>query len=96
MPFRLHCSVFARSHLSNPSCSCGRGVEGVVEEAAAAEKVIVFSQWTRMLDLVQATLQQERIRFSRLDGTMNVPNREHAIAKFTVRSLTHKQCCTCY
>jgi SNF2 family DNA or RNA helicase len=51
---------------------------------APPEKVIVFSQWTRMLDLVERALRQNRIRFARLDGSMSVPSREGAIRTFTV------------
>ena len=52
-------------------------------------KVIVFSQWTRMLDLIQVALQASNIRFSRLDGTMGVSARGHAVAAFTV-SINHQ------
>ena len=58
-------------------------------QPALPEKVIVFSQWTRMLDLVERTLRQNRIRFARLDGSMSVPSRESAIRTFTVSCL----CC---
>lgn len=32
------------------------------------EKAIAFSQWTRMLDLLEISLKQRGIRFARLDG----------------------------
>lgn len=47
--------------------------------------MLVFSQWRRMLDLIQSALQARHIRFSRLDGTMGVSARARAIAQFTVR-----------
>ncbi len=55
------------------------------EDVEMPAKVIVFSQWRRMLDLIQSALQARHIRFSRLDGTMGVSARAHAIAQFTVR-----------
>lgn len=46
------------------------------------EKVLVFSQWTGMLDLAGAALSRAGIVHRRLDGTMTVPARERAIADF--------------
>jgi len=46
------------------------------------EKVVVFSQWTSMLDLVGAALDSERVRFSRIDGSMNPAQRSAAVAAF--------------
>ncbi|BDA41061.1 Helicase-like transcription factor CHR28 [Coccomyxa sp. Obi] len=53
------------------------------EAVGMPAKVIVFSQWRHMLDLIQSALQARHIRFSRLDGTMGVSARAHAIAQFT-------------
>ena len=60
-----------------------RGISN--EDDGMPAKVIVFSQWTRMLDLIQSALHVSNIRFSRLDGTMGVSARAHAVAHFTVR-----------
>ena len=46
------------------------------------EKVVVFSQWTSMLDLVCAALDGARVRFSRIDGGMNPAQRSAAVAAF--------------
>ncbi|WIA19197.1 hypothetical protein OEZ85_003842 [Tetradesmus obliquus] len=46
------------------------------------EKVIVFSQWTGMLDLLEVPLRKAGLGFRRLDGTMTVAARERAIADF--------------
>ena len=48
------------------------------------EKAIVFSQWPRMLALVEAALRRKGIRFARLDGSMSVTARESAIRTFAV------------
>ena len=49
---------------------------------AAGEKAIVFSQWTRMLDLLEACLKNSSIQYRRLDGTMSVFARDKAVKDF--------------
>ncbi|KDO69943.1 hypothetical protein CISIN_1g001680mg [Citrus sinensis] len=52
-------------------------------------KSIVFSQWTRMLDLVENSLNQHCIQYRRLDGTMSLPARDRAVKDFnTDREIT--------
>lgn len=46
------------------------------------EKAIVFSQWTRMLDLLEARLKSSSIQYRRLDGTMSVLARDKAVKDF--------------
>jgi len=46
------------------------------------EKAIVFSQWTRMLDLLEACLKKSSINYRRLDGTMSVVARDKAVKDF--------------
>ncbi|GMH05418.1 hypothetical protein Nepgr_007258 [Nepenthes gracilis] len=46
------------------------------------EKAIVFSQWTRMLDLLEACLRESSIQYRRLDGTMSVVARDKAVRDF--------------
>ncbi|XP_065877305.1 helicase-like transcription factor CHR28 [Euphorbia lathyris] len=46
------------------------------------EKAIVFSQWTKMLDLLEACLKSSSIQYRRLDGTMSVVARDKAIQDF--------------
>ncbi|KAJ4976397.1 hypothetical protein NE237_001503 [Protea cynaroides] len=46
------------------------------------EKAIVFSQWTRMLDLLEARLKSSSIQYRRLDGTMSVAARDKAVKDF--------------
>ncbi|XP_074557589.1 helicase-like transcription factor CHR28 isoform X1 [Curcuma longa] len=47
-----------------------------------SEKALVFSQWTRMLDLLEVPLRESCIQYRRLDGTMSVANRDKAIKDF--------------
>ncbi|KAJ7968497.1 Helicase-like transcription factor CHR28 [Quillaja saponaria] len=46
------------------------------------EKAIVFSQWTRMLDLLEFCLKNSSIQYRRLDGTMSVVARDKAVKDF--------------
>ncbi|XP_022639293.1 helicase-like transcription factor CHR28 isoform X2 [Vigna radiata var. radiata] len=46
------------------------------------EKAIVFSQWTRMLDLLEECLKKSSINYRRLDGTMSVVARDKAVKDF--------------
>lgn len=48
----------------------------------AGEKAIVFSQWTGMLDLLEACLKNSPIQYRRLDGTMSVLARDKAVKDF--------------
>ncbi|KAK4399088.1 Helicase-like transcription factor CHR27 [Sesamum angolense] len=50
------------------------------------EKAIVFSQWTRMLDLLEACLKNSSIQYRRLDGTMAVVARDRAVKDFNFSS----------
>lgn len=52
--------------------------------AKQTEKAIVFSQWTRMLDLLEVSLKDSHILYRRLDGTMTVAARERAVKDFNM------------
>ena len=75
----------SRSPAAAAGMSSG-GSAGPVAAAAMAgqrpEKVIVFSQWTSMLDLLEVPLKKSGFGFRRLDGTMTVAARERAITDF--------------
>lgn len=45
-------------------------------------KVLIFSQWTAMLDLVEIPLNQEKLPFLRLDGSLQQKERESVLKKF--------------
>ncbi|KAL1295687.1 hypothetical protein HN51_056534 [Arachis hypogaea] len=45
-------------------------------------KAIVFSQWTSMLDLVEASLQQSCMKYRRLDGRMSLIARDRSVKDF--------------
>ncbi|KAI5331111.1 hypothetical protein L3X38_021237 [Prunus dulcis] len=57
--------------------TCSKNSNKVVRE-----KAIVFSQWTRMLDLLEACLKTSSIEYRRLDGTMSVVARDKAVKDF--------------
>ena len=54
--------------------------------AAPPEKVIIFSQWTGMLNLLEPALRDEGFAFRRLDGTMSLAAREKALHEFESRA----------
>ncbi|KAK5166897.1 uncharacterized protein LTR77_007626 [Saxophila tyrrhenica] len=43
------------------------------------DKTIIFSQWTRFLDIVQSRLDREGYKYCRIDGTMKAQEREAAL-----------------
>ncbi|KAF7558403.1 hypothetical protein G7046_g5754 [Stylonectria norvegica] len=43
-------------------------------------KIVLFSQWTSFLNILQAQLVASNIKFTRLDGSMNADKRDRAIA----------------
>lgn len=53
------------------------------------DKTVIFSQWTRFLDIVQARLDREGYKYCRLDGTMSAGKRDAAL-----RSLEKDPSCT--
>ncbi|OEL29742.1 Helicase-like transcription factor CHR28, partial [Dichanthelium oligosanthes] len=58
-------------------------------ETKLTEKAIVFSQWTRMLDLLEVHLKASHVTYRRLDGTMSVAARDKAVNDFnTVPEVT--------
>ncbi|GJX78641.1 helicase-like transcription factor CHR28, partial [Tanacetum coccineum] len=50
--------------------------------SVVGEKAIVFSQWTKLLDFLEACLTDSSIGFRRLDGTMSIPERDKAVKDF--------------
>lgn len=64
------------------SGTSGTSSAAVLPPDQRPEKVIVFSQWTSMLDLLEVPLKKAGFGFRRLDGTMTVAARERAIADF--------------
>ena len=46
------------------------------------EKVVIFSEWTSVLDIMQRTLEKNGYKTSRIDGTMNTDQRVDAIEAF--------------
>ena len=67
-------------------------LESLMEILAASaddSKTVIFSQWTRFLDTVQARLDREGYKYCRIDGTMSAPKRDIAL-----RSLEQDSECT--
>lgn len=64
------------------SVKFNRLIEEIQEIRNEGRKVLVFSQFTKVLDLISNALKKEQIVFSRLDGSQNVKEREANIKKF--------------
>jgi DNA repair and recombination protein RAD54B len=58
-----------------------------------AEKVVIVSNFTKTLDLLQAVLQRNNMTWCRLDGDTESSKRQHIVDKFN--SCDSKTCCTC-
>ena len=43
------------------------------------DKTVIFSQWTRFLDIIQARLDRDGYKYCRLDGTMSAQKRDAAL-----------------
>ncbi|KAJ8114373.1 hypothetical protein ONZ43_g4916 [Nemania bipapillata] len=44
-------------------------------------KVVIFSQWTSFLDIIEALLIEKQIKCARLEGKMSIKKRDEAVAK---------------
>ena len=52
-----------------------------IENMKSDEKGVIFSQWTKMLDLIQKPLQSAGYSFVRIDGTMSSDQRTESLQK---------------
>jgi SNF2 family DNA or RNA helicase len=55
-------------------------LESLEESLDLGHRALIFSQWTSLLDLAEARLNEKTIRFSRLDGSTR--NREQIVSAF--------------
>ncbi|KAF2164518.1 hypothetical protein M409DRAFT_25395 [Zasmidium cellare ATCC 36951] len=57
--------------------------ELVKQYADNGDRVLVFSQFTTLMDILEAVLETLQIKFMRLDGTTQIQERQDMIDKFT-------------
>ena len=69
----------------SPQAATSQLSNGASAVVAAQDKVIVFSQWTSMLDLVEKALAESGYQFRRVDGTMSLMQREEHLQDFKTR-----------
>ncbi|XP_058195754.1 helicase-like transcription factor CHR28 isoform X2 [Rhododendron vialii] len=85
-PWSLESIEDGATHLENSSDPLFSGSDFVKGSndliRVAGEKAIVFSQWTRMLDLLETGLIKSSIKYRRLDGTMSITARDKAVKDF--------------
>jgi superfamily II DNA or RNA helicase len=65
-----HAALVPGQHAESSS-KVDRLLEALTEAAADGHKALVFSQWTRLLDLIEPHLDAAGIRYTRLDGSTN-------------------------
>ncbi|KAF9184250.1 hypothetical protein BGZ50_003812 [Haplosporangium sp. Z 11] len=61
------------------SSKIDRMIEVVKSVIAKGEKIIVFSQFTSLLDLMETPLREEKIKYLKYDGKMSVDQRNNAV-----------------
>ncbi|KAF7715834.1 Uncharacterized protein PECH_006006 [Penicillium ucsense] len=68
-----------------PSAKILKALEILEENEARGkgEKTIVFSQFTSLLDLLEVPLNRKGQKYCRFDGSMNITQRNEAVATFT-------------
>ncbi|XP_021294563.1 helicase-like transcription factor CHR28 [Herrania umbratica] len=76
----LHSGVSPNGVLDEKNLDAGESLNDSCK--VLGEKAIVFSQWTRMLDLFEGCLKSSSIQYRRLDGTMSVAARDKAVKDF--------------
>lgn len=54
-----------------------------VQDHHKGEKTIIFSQFTSLLDLLEVPIDRKGWKYVRFDGTMNIADRNAAVAAFT-------------
>lgn len=58
------------------------------EETKQPEKIIIFSQFTSLLDLLEVPISRERLGYTRYDGSMKSDARNDAVVDFTENKAT--------
>ena len=59
-----------------------QAVFNAIDQMESDEKGVIFSQWTSVLDLIEAELDREGYTHTRIDGKMNAQERIDAMEKF--------------
>ncbi|KAJ1272919.1 hypothetical protein BS78_06G239800 [Paspalum vaginatum] len=70
------------SIIQTRALTAGDTTAGSIPRELLPVKAIVFSQWTGMLDLLELSLDSNRIQFRRLDGAMSLNLREKGVNEF--------------
>ncbi|KAI9882951.1 MAG: putative 26S proteasome regulatory subunit [Watsoniomyces obsoletus] len=60
---------------------CEEIIESILQRTSD-EKILVFSQWTSFLDLIEVGMNRKRWGFTRIDGTMKANLRHEAVTEF--------------
>ena len=84
------------SEVSNPITTSAkiRHLLEILRRESSTHKFIVFSQFTSMLDLIEPFLQQEKLAFTRYDGSMRNDLREASLDRLRNNSKTRILLCS--
>nr|POF04824.1 isoform 2 of helicase-like transcription factor [Quercus suber] len=63
----------------NESSSKLESLMQILKATKKGDKTVVFSQWTRFLDIIQVRLDKDGFTYCRLDGTMSAGKRDAAL-----------------
>lgn len=66
----------------------------ILHRECAQHKVIVFSQFTSMLNIIEPFLHKERLKFTRYDGSMRNDNREASLERLRTDPKTRILLCS--
>ncbi|KAL1302769.1 hypothetical protein AAFC00_003116 [Neodothiora populina] len=61
-------------------------IQGVMDNPEDQEKIIIFSQWTSLLDLLEIDIDRHHFGYRRYDGSMNAKLRGDAVEDFKNKS----------
>lgn len=65
--------------LTQSSSKLDAMMEILSARAKEGDKTVIFSQWTRFLDIVQARIDRQGYKYCRIDGTMKAHERDAAL-----------------
>jgi SNF2 family DNA or RNA helicase len=91
--YTTHHYLFQRQHLELPaevlfeSCKMNKLRVLVPQLIAEGHRVLIFSQWTKLLDILELLLYHLAIGFERLDGSTPVVERQDMIDSFNSNPL---------
>eukprot|EP00051_Salpingoeca_urceolata_P013114 m.163926 g.163926 ORF g.163926 m.163926 type:complete len:1125 (-) comp17702_c0_seq2:235-3609(-) len=76
------CSMFNQRHPNSAKINRALDILKEVISHDSDKKILIFSQWTTMLDMMEKPLQKECIEYARYDGSLTVKERDQVVHTF--------------